>query len=239
MQLIQSEPGIRQLKAEQPLPNAKPITLGADGKRAALMEAAEEARRKAWNAVYRWNKLKLYPYSLGREETWLQACEVDAAVVETWGLDKLEAGHAIKLLYICATPAQELDGAELMSVIEAAEAWGDEHVARHQTSAAIRLAKQIRKDAIIPQARLKATDRKGDSGNTAVPIWQGSYLVMLTAALQGSLTPWQMEWELSLARGRTLIHGRWIYDGAATLWLDKSASKTGAWMAEARKQLGL
>ncbi len=239
MQLIPSEPGIRQLKAEPALPNAKPVTLGTDGKRTALSEAAEEARRAAWNAVYRWRSQRLHPYSMGREDLWMRACDVDAAVTETWGLNKLEAGHAIKLLYLCSTPAEELAGAEILEVVEAAEAWGDEHVPRGLTNEAIKLAKRIRKDSVLPQARLKPSDRRTDPSNTAVPIWQGSYLVMLAAALQGSMSPWQMEWELSLARARTLIHGRWIYDGTATLWMDKGATKTGAWMAEARKQLGL
>lgn len=183
----------------------------------------EAEREKSWRAVYRWQGRKLHAYSLGREQLWQSMCEREG------GLST--AGGWLLLLYLCATAAEELEAGDVSELIAAAEKWSDEQVPRWQTQDAVALAQTIWLGAQCMRSRLKPSDHKSDRENAAWPVWQASYVIMVSAAVQGALTPWQIEWELPLAQGRALCHGRWIYDGAATLWMDKEASKTGAWLA--------
>lgn len=191
-------------------------------------EEAEQERLKAWAAVYVWRGQRLLPYSLGREEVWESLCRAQggAETATAWLL----------LLYVCSQPGEVLAGQEGASLLPTAEAWVDANVERWETQEALELARKILADSRCTMARLKPSDRKSDPDNAAWPVWQASYIVMVSAAVQGSLTPWQIEWELSLACGRALCHGRWIYDGSPTLWMDREASKTGAWLADYRRR---
>lgn len=234
--LLPCEPSARLTDGPPALPDVAPLQSAEDGRRQSRREQEEDARRKAWHAVYEWQGQRLQPYSHGREELWQLMCECDVPLEDSGGRIDLEAGQALKLLYLCATPAQDLARESLPKLVEAAEAWADVQVPRQLTGQAVDLARRIFGEARLTMARLKPAERRADSGNTAVPVWPASYLVMLAAALQGAMSPWDMEWEMPLARGRALIHGRWILDGAATLWMDRQASKTGAWLAEYRRR---
>lgn len=234
---LPSQPSAPLAPSRPALPDLEPIRLGAVTRRDASAQAAK-SRLQAWRARYYWNEALLLPYSIGREDLWLQMCDLDAPIRTTYGLAQLEASRSIKLLYLCATPGAHLAATPLPVLLEHADAWGDEHVPRSRTAAAIEVAKKIQHDAMIGYAKQRPADRRGDLANCAIPVEPAQYEVLLAAAMP-SLTPWQIEWEVPLSRGWPCIHGRAIYEGAAMVWPDGALSKTGRWIAEFRRRHGL
>lgn len=197
-------------------------------------DRSEQERLAAWRSRHQWQALPLQPYSVGRDEVWSMLCDVDVPLQDQRS-PVLDFSHARKLLFVCASSAADLQG-DVLALIEAADAWADAHISRAQTHAALDLARLIRHEATVNRARLRPADRRSESGNTASPVFEASYLTMLSAALRGAASLEQMLWEIKLAQGWALIHGWWIMEGHATLWLDKECSKTGRWLAEFRQK---
>lgn len=219
----------------QGLPDEAPLTVEWRGQAKQAAEQAEKEREEAWRFVPRWRGVALHPHSLGRDNLWRQMMRQDAPLEQTWGLQRLEAAQAVKLLYLLASPAEQILGAEIPQLVEQAEAWGDEHVTRAEVSTALDLMRRLHRHAWIVRARIKASSR-GEAG--AVPCFEASYTGLLAAALPSITLP-QAEWEISLPRGWSLIHALWIRKGLRCAWLDGRGNKASRWMAEWRKRRGI
>lgn len=203
---------------------------------AAVSAQGEKERLSAWRARHQWREVPLHPYSMARDEIWAMLCESDVPLPADHASTALDTGHARKLLFTCAMSAETLQRGSLPELLEASEVWADHEIPRAQARAALDLARLIRHESQIMRARLRPAERKTDSGNAAVPVFEASYYTMLASALRGSLTLDQMAWDVALSRGWSLIHGWWIMEGHATLWLDRRASKAGQWFAEFRQR---
>lgn len=234
------------LTASPGLPSLAPLLLPVSRREKADKEKAERERDKAWWWVPRWHDKALLPYSIGRDELWRMMLAVDASPHLSWS-SRMEAGHLLRLLYLCSSAPADLIEKEPVELIEAADAWTDRNVGRRETGAAVALVRRMTRDAAVVRARPRPSDRKGDSGNTAVPVFVASYAVLLAEAVP-SLTLHQIQWgldehgrgeRLSLARGWSLIHAHWIAAGVPCLWLDKAASKTARWMQAFRERHNL
>jgi hypothetical protein len=228
------------------LPDVAPLRLPETRRERDDEEKAEREREAAWWWVPRWHGQMLQPYSIGRDELWRQMLALDASPHLRWS-SRMETSHLLRLLFLCASLPADLAGVDILELIEAADAWTDSHVARHETGAAVALVRRLVRAAAVVRARPRPADRKGDKGNTAVPVYVASYAVMLAAALP-SLTLHHIQWgldeqgqgeRLSLARGWSLIHAHWIAAGVPTLWRDKSMSKTARWMQAWRERHNL
>lgn len=224
------------LRPDKALPDEAPIEVDVTPEDSRAVLRAAEERQRAIRAVHRWEGRVLQPYSLGREELWLEMCQGDTRLAETWGAPALEAPHALKLLYLCDTPPAQLEAVETGELIERAEAWADDNVPRTRTLAALRLARRIRHDATVTRARQRPSDRQANVENTAIPPQEAQYAVMLAAAVP-RLTLAEIRWEIPLALGWSLIHARALLDGEAMVWPDSSLSKTGRWIEAFRKRL--
>lgn len=162
-------------------------------------------------------------------------CEADTPLPDLVSTPVLDQGHARKLLYVCATGPGVLQSGGVPELLELADQWSDIHVPREHVAAALSLARQIRLEAVCCRARLRPTGgRRAGAENVAWPVFEASYLAMLAAALQGAASWSEMMWEISLAKGESLIHGWWIMSGHATLWAEGGSTQAGQWFADFR-----
>lgn len=131
-------------------------------------DGAEKAREAAYDAVYEWQGIQLLPFSESRERLWMRLCAGDVPlpdVIDAANLDPY-ISHAVKLLYLCSHQPEEFRHLrpDTGLFLETIDAWGEKHVPREKSLAAVTLALRITNDARRSLAIPRPTDAR-DSGN--------------------------------------------------------------------------
>jgi len=212
------------LTAAPALPDVPPVRV--PDRRDPAAENRPREREEAWWWRPRWHGEALRPYSIGRDEVWRGLLQEESS--GSWS-SRMESSHLLRLLFVCSHDEPLLCELEPMELIERAEAWADENVPRVETAAALALVRRMLRQAAVVRARPRPADRRADKENVAIPACVASYTALVAEALP-SLSLAEILWQVSLARGWSLIHAHWVASGIPTLWQDQSTSKTARWL---------
>jgi hypothetical protein len=142
-----------ELKDEQP----ESVTILID--QPSPIDPHEKAREEAFDATYDWKGVPLGPFTSGRKREWIRLRGID-------GNDNSHLDDAVKIVWLCLTPTDELITKRRNPESLSAEIWkwADSNVGDDENEAILDLADKI----LIASQSTRAVpipSTGGDSGN--------------------------------------------------------------------------
>lgn len=121
-----------ELREEQP----ESVTILVD--QPATIDPHESEREKAFDAVHEWKGQPLQPFSSGRRREWIRLRGLD-------GKDPSFIDDAVKIVWLCLTPTDELITKRRNPEAMSAEIWkwADSNIGSNENEAVLELADRI------------------------------------------------------------------------------------------------
>lgn len=125
---------------------------------------ADGEREAVYDAVHEWEGETLLPFSEARERLWMRLCAGDVPLPDVIDVANLDPyiSHAVKLLFLCMHEPEQFRHlrANTGLFLETIDEWGEIHVPRAKSIAAVTLALRISNEARRSMAIPQPSDRK-------------------------------------------------------------------------------